>query len=71
MNKYAIDFQLDPPHMHRQNAAEWAIITCENHFISGFSIMYLDFPISKLEQLIYQCLVVMNLLHNSRFNPDL
>ena len=27
MKKYTIDFQLAPPHMHRLNAAERAIIT--------------------------------------------
>ena len=27
MKKYTIYFQLDPRHMHRRNAAEWAIIT--------------------------------------------
>ena len=28
-------FQLVPPHLHRQNAAERAISTFKNHFIAG------------------------------------
>ena len=45
MNKYEIDLQLAPPHMHRRNSAERAIRTCKNHFIAGFSTTYPDFPI--------------------------
>ena len=33
MKKYEIDFQLAPPHMHRRNTAEQAIITCRKHSI--------------------------------------
>ena len=43
--KYEIDFQLDPPHMHRRNAAERAIRNCKNHFIAGFSTTDPDLPI--------------------------
>ena len=47
MKKYAIDFQLAPPHMCRQNEVERTITTCNNNFISGFSTTDLDFPISE------------------------
>ena len=45
--KHKIDFQLDPPHMHRGNASERAIITCKNHFISRFSTKDTYLPMSK------------------------
>ena len=46
MKNYDIDFQLAPPHMHRQNAAERSIRTCKNHFLALFSTTDPDFPIS-------------------------
>ena len=71
MKKNAIDFQLDPPHMHRQNTAEGTIRTCKDHFISGFSTTDPDFPIIKWNQLLSQCFITLNLLRNSRVNPAL
>ena len=71
MKKYEIDFQLDPPHMHRQNAAERAIRTYKKHFISGFSTTDPYFPIIKWDRLLSQCAITLNLLRNSRVNPDL
>ena len=71
MKKYEIDFQLAPPQMHRKNAAERAIITCKNHFISGFSTTDPDLTISKWDQLLSQCMITLNLLYNSRVNPDI
>ena len=35
--KYKLRYQLTPPHMHRINAAERAIRTFKNHFLSGLS----------------------------------
>ena len=46
IEKYTIDFQLFPPHMHRQNEAKQSIITCKNHSISGLSTTDPDLPIS-------------------------
>ena len=71
MKKYEIDFQLDPPHIHRQNAAEQALRTYKNHFISGFSTTYPDLPTSEWYQLLSQCVIILNLLRNSRVNPSL
>ena len=71
MKKYDLDLQLDPRHMHRWNASERAIITCKNHFISGFSATYPDYPISKWYQLLSQSFIILNLLHKSRINPSL
>ena len=71
MNKYTIDFQLDPPHMHSQNSAERVIRTCKNYFISGFLATDLYLPISKWGHLLSQCLITLNLLRNYIFKPDL
>ena len=71
MNKYEIDFQLAPPHMHIRNAAEQAIRTYKNHFISGFSTTDPYFPIRYWDRLISQCVITLNLLQNSRVNPAL
>jgi hypothetical protein len=29
-----VDFQLVPPHVHQHNAADWAIRTYKNHFVT-------------------------------------
>jgi hypothetical protein len=49
-----IDFQLTPANMHRHNAAERAIRTWKNHFISGLSSMNPCFPLRFWCQLIPQ-----------------
>ena len=71
MKKQEIDFQLDPRHMHRQNAAERAIITYKNHFISGLLATDPYLPISEWDRLLSQCVITLNLLQNSRLNQDL
>ena len=69
MKKYTIYFQLDPLHMHRHNAAERAIRTCKDHFISGIAMTDPYLPISKWDQLIPQCLIPLNLLLNYKLVP--
>ena len=54
MKNYDIDFQLDPPHMHRLNVAEKAIRNYKNHYIYGFLTTYPYFPIIKWDRLISQ-----------------
>ena len=71
MEKYEIGFQLAPPHMHRRNAAEQAIITDKKHFISEFLTTDHDLPIGKWDRLLSQCTITLNLLPNSRVNPAL
>ena len=71
MTNYEIDFQLAPPHMNRKNAAERAIRTCKNHFISEFSTKDIYFPISEWDRLLSQCVITLNILINSRVNPAL
>ena len=71
MKKYNIDFQIAPPNMHRQNSIKRAIRTCKNHFISVLSTTNPDLPISEWDCLIFQCLVTLNIIRNSRVNPYL
>ena len=64
-------FQLVPPHLHRQNAAERAIQTFKNHFISGIVSTHKDFPLRLWCLLLPQAIVTLNLLRPSRINPTL
>ena len=45
--KYQVTFQLVPPHVHRQNAAERAIQTWKNHFLAGIATLDPNFPIQE------------------------
>ena len=69
--KYQGTFQLVPPHMHRQNAAERAIQIWKNHFLAGISTLYPNFPIQEWYRLIPQCDITLNLLQSSRRQPNL
>ena len=64
-------FQLVPPHMHRQNAAERAIQTFKNHFIAGIFPTHKDFPLHFWCRPLPQSIVALNLLRPSRINPTL
>ena len=71
MQKYEIDFQLAPLHMHRRNAAERAIWNYKNHFIAWFSTTDPDLPISEWYRLLCQYMITLNLLQDSRVKPSL
>ena len=62
MTKHKIIFQLAPPHIHRRNAAERAIQTFKNHFVSGFSTTDPNFPVSEWDRLLDQATITLNLL---------
>ena len=66
-----IKYQLVPPEVHRRNAAERAIQTWKHHFIAGLSTLDPTFPISEWDRLIQQGEITLNLLRNSRVNPNL
>ena len=69
--KYKLAFQLAPPYIHRQNAAERAIRTFKNHFISGLCSVHPSFPMSEWDRLLPQAELSLNLLRASRVNPKL
>lgn len=66
-----LHFQLAPPGNHHTNAAERAIQTFKNHFLSGLATCHSDFPIREWDRLLPQCELTLNLLRNSRVNPSL
>ena len=66
-----LKYELVPPHQHRRNAAERAIRTFKNHFLAGLATCDLDFPIREWDRLNQQAELTLNLLRNSRVNPNL
>ena len=64
-------YELVPPHMHRRNAAEKAIRTFKNHFLSGLASCDPNYPIFEWDRLLNQCEITLNLLRSSRVNPKL
>ena len=66
-----IRFQLTPPNIHRRNAAERAIRTWKNHFISGLCSTDPNFPLHLWDRLIEQANITLNLLRTCRIHPHL
>jgi hypothetical protein len=71
MDEEDIDFQLAPPQVHRQNAAECAIRTFKNHVIAVLCSTNMDFPLNLRDKILPQCLITLDLLRRSRINPQL
>ena len=71
LEKKQLFYQLAPPHMHRTNAAETAIQTFKNHFITGLTLCHSDFPMAEWDLLIEQAEITLNLLRSDRTNPKL
>ena len=69
--KENIAYQLVLPHMHRRNAAGKPIKTWKEHFIAGLSSVYPKFPLLEWNRLIFQGMLTLNFLRNSRVNPKL
>jgi hypothetical protein len=66
-----IDYQLVPPHCHRRNAAERAIRTFNEHFVTGLSSVDPDFTLNLWDRLLLQAEFTLNLLRTSRLHPQL
>jgi hypothetical protein len=71
MHTNNVDFQLVPPGIHRRNAAERAIRTFKNHFVTGLCSVDKNFPIHLWDRLLPQAEITLNLLRGSRINPKL
>ena len=69
--KENLKYELAPPNMHRRNAAERAIRTFKNHFLSGLATCPPHFPITEWDRLLDQAQVTLNLLRTARINPKL
>ena len=71
LHKNKVQFQLVPPHLHRRNAAERAIRTFKNHFISILCGVHPDFPLHLWCKLLPQSELTLNLVRPCRYNPKL
>lgn len=67
--KNYIHLQFTPPHQHCQNAAERAVCTWKNHFLSGLASLPPNFPMAYWCRLIPQCNITLNLMRACRQNP--
>jgi hypothetical protein len=63
------EWQFVEPNNHRINAAERAIQTFKNHFISGLCTTNKDFPLQLWDQMTEQAQDTLNLLRTSRHDP--
>ena len=66
-----IQFQLVPPYMYQRNAAEKAVRTFKNCFISALWTVEILFPFWLLDQLLPQVTMTLNMLRLSWINPEL
>ena len=66
-----ITIELAPPGMHRTNAAERAIRTWKNHFISVLCTTNKDFPLNLWDELIEQGEITLNLMRSCRSDPTI
>jgi hypothetical protein len=61
--------QLIEPHNHRVNAAEWAIQTFKDAFISALATTDKDFPLQLWDKLTPQVINTLNMMRASRKYP--
>ena len=66
-----ISYQIVPPHIHRRNAAERAIITWKDHLIADICTSDPYFPMHLWDHLLPQCDMTLNMMRTSRINPPL
>jgi hypothetical protein len=69
--KYNVQFQRVPPKVHRVNAAERAIRTFKNHFVTMLCSVDSRFPLDLWDRLLPQATLTLNLLRSSRIHPSL
>jgi hypothetical protein len=66
-----MNYQLVPPHCHRTNASERAIITFKEHFKAGLATVDPNFPVNLWDRILSQAEITFNLLRASRLHPQL
>jgi hypothetical protein len=71
MSAEDIDFQLTPAGIHQRNAAEQAIQTFKVHCITIICSLHPKFPLNMWDQVLPQTLIMLNLMHPSKINPQL
>ena len=68
ITSHGINLQIVPPNQHRANAAEPAIHTFKNHFISTLCSCDPEFPLHLWDRLLDQAVITLNLLRTSTIN---
>eukprot|EP00804_Cyclotella_cryptica_P012930 CCRYP_002289-RA/>CCRYP_002289-RA protein AED:0.24 eAED:0.24 QI:0/0/0/1/0.5/0.33/3/0/1110 len=63
-------WQFVEPNNHRVNAAELAIQTFKNHFISGLCSTDSNWPLQLWDTMTEQAIITLNLLRTSRIDPS-
>jgi hypothetical protein len=63
-------WQFVEPNNHRVNAAERAIQTFKNHFISGLCSTDSNWPLQLWDTMTEQAIITLNLLRTSRIDPS-
>ena len=71
LQENGIEYQLAPPGNHRTNPAERAIRTYKNHYLAGLATCDPKYPVREWDRIIPQSELTINLLRNSRINPNL
>jgi hypothetical protein len=66
-----VEYQLVPPHCRRRNAAERAIHTFKEYFVSGLASVDPDLPLHLWDRLLPQAEITLSLLRKSRQHPQL
>jgi hypothetical protein len=64
-----LDIQLVSPHNHRVNAAERAITTFKEHFVTALATVNMNCPLQLWDEFLPQVELTLNLLRFSRQNP--
>ena len=70
-DRWKCKFQLVPPDMHCQNAAEHAIRTFKAHFLTILASVDPAFPKSRWDLLLLQAEITINLLRQAHSNPSI
>eukprot|EP00804_Cyclotella_cryptica_P003417 CCRYP_018563-RA/>CCRYP_018563-RA protein AED:0.22 eAED:0.19 QI:0/0/0/1/0.33/0.25/4/0/1155 len=70
LNTEDCKWQFVKPHNHRVNAAERAIQTFKNHFISGLCSTDSNWPLQLWDTMTEQAIITLNLLRTSRIDPS-
>eukprot|EP00804_Cyclotella_cryptica_P013523 CCRYP_017243-RA/>CCRYP_017243-RA protein AED:0.41 eAED:0.30 QI:0/0/0/1/1/1/5/0/1642 len=70
LNTEDCKWQFVEPHNHRVNAAERAIQTFKNHFISGLCSTDSNWPLQLWDTMTEQAIITLNLLRTSRIDPS-
>jgi hypothetical protein len=67
----AIEWELVPPHNHRQNVAERAIQTAKCHITANIIGCAQTYPMQEWHRLLPQMEMTLNMLHPTNIRPNI